>query len=187
MKSLPKKAWIGCLALFALIAWGGAGASAAQQQEAGNGTELGNPSKAVAVLHSTVGHKAYGVVIFDRGQGDQGVLVVADLGGLSPGKHLLEIHEYGDCSALDATTAGKVFNPKQKPKAGTSAEHAPKLPPVGVLGSVQADNYGHARFEVVDPRLSLNGKDSIIGRSIIVSGSGSGSRTACGVIGMAPK
>lgn len=37
--------------------------------------------------------------------------VIADVTGLTPGKHGFHIHQYGDCSAADGTSAGGHFNP----------------------------------------------------------------------------
>lgn len=185
MKPLLKKRWIGCLTLMLLIGLTCARSEAAGQQ----GT--GESPRAVAVLHPTVGHKAYGVVMFSKEP--QGVLVIADLGGLRPGQHRLQIHTYGDCSALDAASAGGTFNPKQQPQAGP----AKKKRILGELGSVEADSAGHARFAATVPLLSFSGPDSIIGRSVIVDGGGAdspvltggdgSSRDACGVIGIASK
>ncbi len=175
MKRLLRKAWIGGLGMLILIAWASVSAAAAQPPSTGTIT------KAVAVLHPTVGHKAYGVVIFDQER--QGMLVVADIGGLSPGRHTLQIHEYGDCSALDATTTGKVFKLKQKAQGHPALKH----PPAGELGQIEADSSGHARFETIDPLLSLGGADTIIGHSVVVSSGAAGPRTACGVIGIVAK
>ena len=183
MKLRLRKVWIGCLALLFLVGLACTGADAAQQQGAGNTVNIDNATKAVAVLHPTVGHKAYGVIIFD--QEANGVLVVADLGGLSPGVHTVQIHEYGDCSNLDAASAGKIFNPKTKQKSpnGKVVKH----PPVGELGQIDADSSGHARLEMVDPLFSVGGPGTIIGRSVVVETGSGGPRTACGVIGIATK
>src|SRR5690349_18755182 len=54
----------------------------------------------VAVMHPTANNKAHGRVTFVQ-QGDS-VKVTADLEGLNPGqKHVIHIHQYGDCSAPD--------------------------------------------------------------------------------------
>ena len=66
--------------------------------------------KAVCVVHPTKGHNAHGVVTFIKVDG--GVKVVADIKGLKPGSHGFHIHEYGDCSAPNGTSAGGHFNPE---------------------------------------------------------------------------
>jgi superoxide dismutase, Cu-Zn family len=90
--------------------------------------------RAVAVVHPTAGHQARGVVHFVETGGK--VRVAADLEGLAPNqKHGFHIHEFGDCSSPDASSAGEHYNPEGHPHA---------LPPVtprhaGDLGNVQAD------------------------------------------------
>src|SRR5262245_45946285 len=70
--------------------------------------------QAVAVLHATANNKAHGTVRFTQ-DGDS-VKVVADLEGLNPGqKHAMHIHQFGDCSAPDAMSAGGHYNPEGHP------------------------------------------------------------------------
>jgi Cu-Zn family superoxide dismutase len=159
---------------------------AAHSVFAGGGGKI---TKAVAVLHPTRGNNVGGTVTFT--QMDGGVKVEADIMGLSPGKHGFHIHEYGDCSAGDGTSAGGHYNPTGQPHAGPDQE----MRHVGDLGNVEADSNGNARYERLDSHLMLNGPDSIIGRGVIVhagaddlksqpSGA-AGPRVACGVIGVA--
>ena len=148
------------------------------------------PLKAVAVLHPSGGSKVSGTVTFTE-EAD-GVQVRAEITGLTPGNHGFHVHEFGDCSAADASSAGAHFNPTHKPHAGpdTPERH------VGDMGNVQADASGKAKLEYVDHQISLtNDERSVIGRSVVVhekaddlksqpSGD-SGARIACGVIGRA--
>lgn len=146
-------------------------------------------TKAVAVLHPTQGNDISGVVTFTR-QVD-GIHVVAHINGLEPGDHGFHIHQYGDCSAADGTSAGGHFNPAGMAHSGpTDAERH-----VGDLGNVTANASGHAMLDVVDPHLTFDGAHSIIGRGVILhdgaddltsqpSGA-AGPRVACGVIGIA--
>src|SRR5215470_13680587 len=73
-------------------------------------------SKAIAMLHSTAGNNVSGTVTF-TGVAD-GVHVHAEIAGLTPGKHGFHVHEFGDCSAADASSAGAHFNPTNQPHAG---------------------------------------------------------------------
>lgn len=147
--------------------------------------------KAVVVMHPTEGNEARGLVTFTKV--GEGVQIVVDMQGLTPGKHGFHIHQYGDCSASDATSVGGHFNPLNKPHGGPeSAEHH-----VGDLGNIEATENGRASLLkiYIDPNLTLNGPNSIIGRAVIVhSGEddltsqptgNAGSRVACGVIGIA--
>jgi superoxide dismutase, Cu-Zn family len=146
------------------------------------------PTKAIAVLHSASGSQVTGTVTFTK-MGDT-VQVVADVTGLTPGKHGFHIHEFGDCSAADASSAGSHFNPMKKPHgAPDSAErHA------GDLGNLEADSTGKAHLELKDNMLKLSGENSILGRGLIVHEKvddwsqptgNAGGRLACGVIGVA--
>ena len=65
--------------------------------------------KAVCVIYPTAGNKVTGVVTFTKVEG--GIKIVADLQGLTPGKHGFHIHEFGDCTSADGTSAGGHFNP----------------------------------------------------------------------------
>src|SRR5947199_6089262 len=78
------------------------------------------PLKAIAVLHPTEGNKVSGTVTFTEVA--DGVQVEAAIAGLTPGKHGFHIHEFGDCSAADASSAGAHFNPTNQPHAAPDAE-----------------------------------------------------------------
>ena len=69
------------------------------------------PTKAIADLESASGSKVTGTVTFTKT--GETVQVVADITGLTPGKHAFHIHEFGDCSAPDAASAGSHFNPRK--------------------------------------------------------------------------
>jgi Cu-Zn family superoxide dismutase len=147
-------------------------------------------AKGIAVLHPTTGNKVSGTVTFTPVA--DGVKVHAELTGLTPGKHGFHVHEFGDCGAADASSAGGHFNPTNQPHAGpdSAARHE------GDMGNVEADTSGNAKLDYVDHQISLgNDAKSAIGRSVVVhakpddlksqpSGD-SGARIACGVIGWA--
>ena len=147
------------------------------------------PTKAIAVLHPTKGSSVEGIVTFTK-SGDE-VKVVANLAGLTPGKHGFHIHEFGDCSSPDGKAAGGHFNPTNNPHAGHDAEkrHA------GDLGNIEADGAGKAHLELSDKMMTMSGENSIIGRGVIVHEKAddlktqptgdAGGRLACGVIGIA--
>lgn len=145
-------------------------------------------TKAVAVFQPTEGNKARGTVTFT--QVGSNVKVVAQIEGLTPGKHGFHIHEFGDCSSKDGSAAGGHFNP-------AAAQHgAPEAPQrhAGDMGNIDANQEGVARLEYNDPVMKLNGPGSIIGRGMIVHANpddlktqptgNAGGRLACGVIGV---
>lgn len=147
------------------------------------------PTKAIAVLHPTKGNSVEGVVTFTK-SGDE-IKIVADVTGLTPGKHGFHIHEYGDCSSPDGKAAGGHFNPTNSPHAGHDA--APRHE--GDLGNLEADSSGKAHLELTDKIMTMSGEKSIIGRGVIVHEKeddlksqpvgNAGGRLACGVIGIA--
>ena len=146
-------------------------------------------TKAVATLHPTEGNAVKGQVTFTKVPG--GIQVVAVVEGLTPGEHGFHIHQYGDCTALDAKSAGGHFNPENKPHGAPTdtARH------VGDLGNLVADSSGTAHYEWTDTLISFTGSHSIIGRAVIVHAGAddlksqptgnAGARVACGVIGIA--
>ncbi len=145
-------------------------------------------SRAVCVITPTEGNDVKGIVTFT--QTDGGILIVADVEGLSEGKHGFHIHEFGDISKSDGTSAGGHFNPEHKDHAGPQDEvrHA------GDFGNIIADADGNAHYERVDSLISFQGINNIIGRSIIIHADeddlasqptgDAGGRVAYGVIGI---
>ena len=149
----------------------------------------GSIQKAICVLTPTQGNTAGGTVTFLRT--DQGIRVIVDVVGLSKGKHGFHIHEFGDCSAPDGTSAGGHFNPEGK----THGAPMDMSRHMGDMGNLEADESGKAHMEYTDPMMTFDGDHSIIGRSIILHKNeddlktqptgNAGPRIACGVIGIA--
>ena len=120
-----------------------------------------------------------------------GLHLRGEVGGLMPGsRHGFHIHEKGDCSAADASSAGGHFNPTGQPhgRAGQGAHHA------GDADNLVADAKGVARVDAHLGGLSLgNGAaNDVAGRAVIVHAAAddyssqpagnAGARVACGVI-----
>lgn len=123
-------------------------------------------------------------------QEDGFVRIRGEIEGLTPGLHGMHIHEVGDCSAPDASSAGGHFAPHDAihgaPTQSAGLHHA------GDLGNIVANEEGIASIDVIDDILTLDGDSGAIGRAIIIhadaddlvsqpSGN-SGDRLACGVI-----
>ena len=147
------------------------------------------PTKAVALIHPTQGSSVEGKATFSKADG--GVKVQVHVTGLAPGKHGFHIHEFGDCSAADGSSAGGHFNP-------TGESHGAPTDPqrhTGDLGNIEANAQGIADLEYVDARASFDGTTSILGRGVIVHANpddfktqptgNAGGRVGCGVIGVA--
>jgi Cu-Zn family superoxide dismutase len=120
-----------------------------------------------------------------------GLHLRGEVGGLMPGsRHGFHIHEKGDCSAADASSAGGHFNPTGQPhgRAGQGAHHA------GDADNLVADAKCVARVDAHLGGLSLgNGAaNDVAGRAVIVHAAAddyssqpagnAGARVACGVI-----
>lgn len=145
------------------------------------------PPSAIATLNPTAGQKANGTVRMVQ-EGDR-VVVRARVTGLTPNhEHGFHVHEKGDCSAPDASSAGEHLNPQGKPHGPQHADHH-----AGDLPSLKADASGVAAtsFEVKGTLLGAGATD-LIGKALVVhadpddymtqpSGN-SGKRIACGVI-----
>ncbi|MDQ3337531.1 MAG: superoxide dismutase family protein [Myxococcota bacterium] len=116
--------------------------------------------------------------------------MTATLEGLKAGKqHAWHIHEKGDCSAPDASSAGEHFNPTNVKHGGPDGDerHA------GDFGNLLADKQGKATKTLVMKGITIaEGATSIVGKGFIVhdkkddlktqpSGN-AGARIACGVI-----
>ena len=146
-------------------------------------------TRAVAVIAPLKGSGVHGTVTFESVE--HGVRVTADLSGLVPGKHGFHIHDFGDCSSEDGSSAGGHFNPAGMPHSMPSSEkrHA------GDMGNIEAGSDGKAHLEYVDGVMSLSGEHSIVGHAVIVHEKeddmttqptgNAGGRIGCGVIGIA--
>jgi superoxide dismutase, Cu-Zn family len=117
-----------------------------------------------------------------------GVKVVVHLNHVKPGMHGVHIHEFPDCSADDARSAGGHFNPENKPHALPSE----KKRHLGDLGNIVAKGPdGTGRLEIVVPEANLvvGSSRSLLNRSLVVHadmddgtrqpGGNSGDRIGC--------
>lgn len=145
----------------------------------------------VAVMHPTKGSSVKGTVRFV--QMNDTVRILIDLKGFKPNTtHGFHIHQYGDCTALDATSAGGHYAPEGHKHGGPedAIHHA------GDLGNIQADANGEVHTEMTVGFLSVAGiNNPVLGRAVIVHAEAddlksqptgaAGARLACGVIGIA--
>lgn len=120
-----------------------------------------------------------------------GVRITGEVGGLQPrGMQAIHIHETGDCSAADATSAGGHFNPGQQPhgKSDGIAHHA------GDMNNIVAHSNGVAQIDVQARGVTLGGgaANDIAGRAVVIHAKAddyqsqpagnAGARVACGII-----
>lgn len=151
--------------------------------------KMAEVTKGVAVVVPTEGSQTKGTVTFTKT--DKGVEVVAEITGLTPGKHGFHIHEFGDLRSPDGTAAGGHFNPTGEPHGAPTGEHHH----AGDLGNIEADASGNAKLTLVHEKLSFEGPNSILGRAVVVHAKAddlktqptgdAGGRVGVGVIGAA--
>jgi Cu-Zn family superoxide dismutase len=95
-----------------------------------------------------------------------GVKVVVELDNVPPGEHGAHVHEKGDCSAPDGSSAGGHFNPESHPHAlpGSTPRH------LGDLGNVSISGDGKGTIDIVAAGANLKEGDpnSFLGKAIIV-------------------
>ncbi len=147
-------------------------------------------NEAIAVINPASGSNVKGVVRFVQNDGK--VKVTADIEGLEPGsEHGFHIHEFGDCSAPDATSAGSHYD-----AAGTKHHGKPmdEMRHTGDMGNIKADASGKVHMELDLTQVSVDGPQApILGRGVIVHAKpddfsqpvgNAGGRIGCGVIGV---
>ncbi len=147
----------------------------------------GGGPRAEARLEARSGSTVTGTVSF-QGVG-QKVRVEARIAGLTPGEHGFHVHEAGDCSAADASSAKGHFNPAGRGHGhhGGSDRHAGDMP------NLVADASGRASLSAELDMLSLTeGPAGILNRSVVIHADpddyksqpagNSGKRVACGTI-----
>lgn len=160
--------------------------------------------EATTILESLGDSGVKGTVTFtqkeranDDGSKEKDLLVTYNITGLTPGETRgFHIHEHGDCSSDDGSSAGGHFNPHNHEHGNLDSDdtHA------GDLGNITADDEGNAHGKIKNvTKISLDKNDDtyIVGRSIIVHEKeddlksqptgDAGGRVACGVIELKPE
>jgi Cu-Zn family superoxide dismutase len=149
---------------------------------------------ATAVLQPTKDSTVAGTITFSEVDGK--LRASGDITGLKPGSaHGFHIHEKGDCSAPDGTSAGGHFNPgsSEHGSIDAGAHHGGDMP------NITADAQGNAHIDgAVASNVNAGKGDAfdIIGRGLIVHADpddyttqptgNAGARLACAVINKAP-
>ena len=164
------------------------------QRLAANSAQVGAAAQpavtALVALAPTRNSKTSGTLTLVSEQGV--VSISGQVGGLEPGsKHGFHVHEKGDCSARDASSAGGTFTPE------AVAQDDPRLDAhqLSQVMNIEADDKGTAqvRIRLVGVSLKDGGPSDLKGKSIVVhaqpddpaqpaSSKDSSDRTACGVI-----
>jgi Cu-Zn family superoxide dismutase len=143
--------------------------------------------RATAQLKSAPGMKVLGEATFEQTGSNKVAVFLFAQGLKANAEHGVHIHEVGDCSASDFTSAKGHFNPTGKPHGAPGAGHAGDLP------MLKANAKGRGNVKYVAEGLTVTpGPNSIVGKAIVVHAGpddqksqpagDSGARIACGVI-----
>lgn len=183
------------LALVALAAFGCAPPAeeapeeeVAIEEETPAGPEMAEPATATATLLNAEGTEV-GTATFTEENGQ--VTASFHLTGVSagPGTHGIHVHETGDCTPPDFTSAGGHFNP-----AGVDHACPPTTPRhAGDFGNIEIGEDGSGHLDITTDLVTVGeGPNSVVGKAVILHGheddcstqptGDAGDRLACGVV-----
>jgi superoxide dismutase, Cu-Zn family len=159
-----------------------------RSDEAARNAQFSLVGSATAQIMPTSLGQVEGTVTFTAGEDGQVMRVAVELEGLQAGLHGFHIHEVGDCSADDASSAGGHFDPHEAPHGSPeNGEHH-----AGDMGNIEADSDGRVDTELTFQHLAFSGPASILQKAVVIhSGEddsetqpagGAGDRVGCGVI-----
>lgn len=174
--------------LLALCALGCGPAQSPQTAETAAEPEATSAKSAAATLQARSGSKLSGTATFTERDGT--VTMVLEVRGVEPGEHAVHLHEVGDCSADDGTSAGGHWNPggTDHGKWGEDPYHR------GDIGNLSVGEDGTATLTFSAGEWSIGGDPGtdVVGRAVIVHASAddfttqptgaAGGRIGCGVI-----
>lgn len=131
-----------------------------------------------------------GTVTFTEEDGE--VTMEAEIQGLAEGRHAIHLHEFGDCSAEDGSSAGGHWNPTDEPHGKWGAEEGYHKGDVGNF-EVDAEGIGRLTFSTDEWCIGCDDETkNIVGKSVVIhdgvddftsqpSGA-AGTRVGCGEI-----
>ena len=146
------------------------------------------PTEAVARIEPTSGNQLSGTATFRST--DRGVSLTLAVENAPPGEHAFHLHEVGDCSAPDGTSAGGHWNPTGRDHGAWGAEPFH----LGDVGNLIVGDDGRGSIELTTDLWSIGGgaPDDVVGRAVIVHAGvddfttqptgAAGGRIGCGVI-----
>lgn len=95
------------------------------------------------------------------------VTMTANISGLSEGNHAIHIHEFGDCSAKDGTSAGEHWNPTNVEHGKWASDHYH----IADIGNLTADANGEAVLTRTTDLWCIDCSDknkNILGKAIVI-------------------
>jgi Cu-Zn family superoxide dismutase len=120
-----------------------------------------------------------------------GVQMIVSIEGAPPGSLAVHLHERGDCSAPDATSAGGHWNPEGEPhgRRGSESFHA------GDVGNIEVASDGRGTLQIVADNWTLDDaakQQNPVGTAVVIHSGpddfetqpdgAAGTRIGCGVI-----
>ncbi len=154
-------------------------------------TGMRGGDRAVATINGKSGSSVTGTATFTQ-TGDNKVRMILDIQQAPQGVHAIHLHQNGDCSAADATSAGPHWNPTKQPHGNRESKEAHHM---GDLPNLTIGADGRGRTEMVVEGWTIGGSDtttSIVNRAIIIHAraddyksqpaGNAGDRIGCGVI-----
>lgn len=145
--------------------------------------------ESVAILMGASGSNVTGSATFTE-VGDNAVEINLSISNAKPGSHAVHLHEKGDCSAVDATSAGGHWNPTNTKHGKRGSDEFHK----GDIANMTVDEAGNGSLEMTVEGWTIGGaaESDILKKAVIIhdgaddftsqpSGA-AGSRVACGVI-----
>ncbi len=152
------------------------------------GPEPTNVKRATAYINPTSGNEVFGSAIFIN-EGDK-ITVQVHLENAPVGEHAVHIHEIGDCSAEDGSSAGGHWNPTgmDHGKWGAEPHH------LGDIGNVVVGEDGKGDLTLTSDLWAMGSTEAndFMGKSVIVHADvddfttqptgAAGGRIGCGVI-----
>lgn len=180
------------LTMFLILSACGTGSKQGDEGQAGTDEQEQQDQKASATaqMEAASGSNVTGEAKFTD-EGDGKVRFELTVENLTPGEHAVHLHEKGDCSAEDASSAGGHWNPTMKPhgKRGDGNSYHK-----GDVGNMTVGNDGKGTMNLTVQGWSIGGADStnVVGKAVIVHEKAddfttqptgnAGGRLSCGVI-----
>jgi len=157
------------------------------------GQEPAQVNRVMVAMASTEGNNATGELTLSPD--NRGLRVTGNLTGLkAKSEHGFHVHQTGDCSAPDGSSAGDHFNPTGAPHGNPTGDDAGAQHHAGDMPNVMADDKGNAKVDlrILGVTIGDGGENDVLGKALIVhadaddyssqpSGN-AGARIACGVI-----
>ena len=127
-------------------------------------TALPLSKQANAAIVSRIGSDVSGAAVFT--QGGDSITLIIEIHNATPGLHAVRIHEYGDCSAPDGTSAGGHWNPTNTAhgKWGDGEFH------LGDIGNITVGGDGTGETELTTDlwEIGTGSIRDVVGKGIIV-------------------